>query len=97
MSAKHSSSYINKVGEVNELDSRWFESANLYYKDKVVKRGRPLGSGLKSPITIRVDNDIVQAFRESGPGWQTRMNNALRDWLKSKNRLNVKTEHSWKS
>jgi uncharacterized protein (DUF4415 family) len=25
---------------------------------------------------------VLDAFRSHGPGWQTRMNNALRDWLK---------------
>jgi len=31
--------------------------------------------------TIRLDADIVAAFREQGEGWQTRLNAALRDWL----------------
>jgi uncharacterized protein (DUF4415 family) len=32
-------------------------------------------------LTVRYDADIVAAFRATGPGWQTRMNTALRDWL----------------
>jgi uncharacterized protein (DUF4415 family) len=47
-----------------------------------VRRGRPIGSGNKTPITIRLDKEIVEQFKETGAGWQTRMNNALRDWLK---------------
>ena len=27
--------------------------------------------------------DVLEMFRASGPGWQTRLNAALRDWLKS--------------
>lgn len=46
------------------------------------KRGRPLGSGTKEQVAIRFDIEVLDAFRASGPGWQTRMNNALRDWLK---------------
>ena len=46
------------------------------------KRGRPAGSD-KESTTIRFDRDILAAFRASGPGWQTRMNAALRDWLKT--------------
>jgi len=45
------------------------------------QRGRPAGSD-KESTTIRFDRDILAAFRAAGPGWQTRMNAALRDWLK---------------
>jgi uncharacterized protein (DUF4415 family) len=48
-----------------------------------VKRGRPAGSGIKEQVAIRVDKDVLAAFRASGSGWQTRMNAALRDWLKA--------------
>lgn len=47
------------------------------------KRGRPAGSGNKEQVAIRFDRDVLSAFRGSGPGWQTRMNDALRDWLRS--------------
>jgi uncharacterized protein (DUF4415 family) len=46
------------------------------------RRGRPAGSD-KESTTIRFDRDILTAFKDSGPGWQTRMNAALRDWLKT--------------
>lgn len=45
------------------------------------QRGRPAG-GEKESTTIRFDRDILAAFRAGGPGWQTRMNAVLRDWLK---------------
>ncbi len=47
------------------------------------KRGRPAGSGTKEQVAIRLDRDVLSAFRASGTGWQTRMNAALRDWLKT--------------
>ena len=47
------------------------------------KRGRPAGSGNKEQVAIRIDRDVLAAFRAGGPGWQTRMNNALREWLKA--------------
>ncbi|MFW2829862.1 BrnA antitoxin family protein [Sphingomonas sp. ID0503] len=40
-------------------------------------RGRPAGSD-KERITIRLDHDVLERFRASGPGWQSRMNEALR-------------------
>lgn len=46
------------------------------------KRGRPVGSGTKEQVAIRIDHDILEAFRAGGPGWQTRMNDALREWVK---------------
>lgn len=46
------------------------------------QRGRPAGSD-KESTTIRIDRDILAAFRAGGPGWQTRMNAALRDWLET--------------
>ncbi|MFZ9367283.1 MAG: BrnA antitoxin family protein, partial [Burkholderiaceae bacterium] len=48
---------------------------------RLVKRGRPAGSGTKVSTTIRFDAEIVAAFRADGPGWQSRMNDALREWL----------------
>lgn len=47
------------------------------------KRGRPAGSVTKEQVAIRLDRDVLAAFRASGAGWQTRMNAALRDWLKT--------------
>jgi len=45
--------------------------------------GRPLGSGVKASTTVRFDKDILDTFKATGKGWQTRMNNALREWLKT--------------
>ena len=43
-------------------------------------RGRPSGSN-KTQIALRVDNSVLFAFKATGKGWQTRMNDALKDWL----------------
>ena len=37
----------------------------------------------KVQTSVRYDVEVVQAFKAGGPGWQTRMNDALRDWLKT--------------
>jgi uncharacterized protein (DUF4415 family) len=44
--------------------------------------GRPQGSGKKEQVTIRLDIEVLDQFRASGNGWQTRINDALRDWIK---------------
>ena len=47
------------------------------------KRGRPVLANPKQHVNIRLDADVVIAFRRMGSGWQTRLNNALRDWLRT--------------
>lgn len=44
--------------------------------------GRPKAEVTKERITIRLSPDVVNAFRAGGAGWQTRIDAALRDWLK---------------
>jgi uncharacterized protein (DUF4415 family) len=34
--------------------------------------------GVKEQISLRIDQDVLEYFRESGPGWQDRINDALR-------------------
>jgi uncharacterized protein (DUF4415 family) len=63
-----------------EADENWFGKANASELLKP-KRGRPPLQRTKRHINLRIDEDIVQAFQESGQGWQTRMNLALREWL----------------
>ena len=41
--------------------------------------GRPMGSGTKTQITLRLDAELVDIFKATGPGWQTRINAVLRD------------------
>lgn len=59
----------------------------LFRKDaaaKMVKpRGRPKSANPKTPLKLRIDPDVVDAYKAQGDGWQTRMNDALRDYAKS--------------
>ncbi len=43
-----------------------------------VVRGRPLGSGSKMQVTLRLDIDVVEKLKAEGAGWQTRANAVLR-------------------
>lgn len=51
--------------------------------DVMLKRGRPRKEVTKAPVNIRLSPDVVAAFRATGRGWQTRVDEALKDWLKS--------------
>jgi uncharacterized protein (DUF4415 family) len=42
-------------------------------------RGRPRAERVKTSVTIRLDADIVERYKAGGPGWQTRMNEDLRE------------------
>ena len=44
--------------------------------------GRPPGSGSKSQVTLRIDREVLEKFKTTGAGWQTRMNEVLRQWAK---------------
>ena len=46
-------------------------------------RGRPKAAVTKERITIRLSQEVVDQFRASGDGWQTRMDSALKEWLKT--------------
>lgn len=46
-------------------------------------RGRPPKEETKHALNIRLDREIVEAFKSTGNGWQTRINEALKEWLKT--------------
>ncbi|MDQ2137872.1 BrnA antitoxin family protein [Alcaligenaceae bacterium C4P045] len=51
---------------------------------KTLRRmGRPRSDRPKISVTVRYDQDVIEAFKSSGEGWQTRMNAALKDWLRT--------------
>ena len=66
-----------------ELTDEFFERAVEYVGDKLVRRGRPRTDSPKVALTVRYDAEVVEAFKATGKGWQTRMNAALKDWLKT--------------
>ncbi|MGE4241467.1 BrnA antitoxin family protein [Ramlibacter sp.] len=43
----------------------------------------PQRAPIKERITIRLSPEVVQRFRETGDGWQARVDAALKDWLRS--------------
>ena len=80
---------VDSDGEVRELttdDLKHFKPAAEVLPKELVKvlpkRGRPVSDSPKKPVQIRLSPEIVSAFKATGRGWQTRINDALRDWLK---------------
>ena len=65
-----------------ELTDAFFEQADEYRGGVLVKRGHPQQAISKTSIKLCLDPDIIASFRAMGNGWQTRMNDALKEWLK---------------
>jgi uncharacterized protein (DUF4415 family) len=64
-----------------ELTDAFFERADIYEGARLVRRGRPRLDVVKRQVTLRLDGTVVDGLRATGPGWQTRANAALKDWL----------------
>ena len=50
---------------------------------EALSRGRPKAQSTKQALTVRYDAEVIAAFKATGKGWQTRMNDALKDWLQT--------------
>jgi uncharacterized protein (DUF4415 family) len=81
--SKNTASVWIDPDDAPELGDDFFEHADLYEGTKLIRRGRPRGSGRKIAATVRYDQDILDAFRATGKGWQTRMNDALREYVRT--------------
>jgi|GEM_PF-1095823 len=60
-----------------ELTKDWFIGADLYDGKRLMRRGRPKGSGTKELISLRLDRDAIAAYRATGRNWQSRLNEAV--------------------
>jgi|SRR5271163_4143097 uncharacterized protein (DUF4415 family) len=96
-----------------ELDADYFERADVYVGERLVKRGRrnvragdapdlsspkyriklasapvkrkrgrPKLASPKKMLSLRLDQEVIDSLRASGPGWQRRANDMLRNALK---------------
>lgn len=90
---------IDKEGEVRELKKEDF--ARAHPASEVLpeilgqevaaellkpKQGGPQKKPRKTSTTIPLDVEVLEAFKAMGKGWQTRINNVLKDYVKSRKR-----------
>lgn len=79
-------------GDTHELDESWFAKAKpaseafppeTYAALVAMKRprGRPKADETKVFTAIRLDADLLETFKATGKGWQTRVNAALRQFI----------------
>ena len=73
-----------EYAEIPELPESFFTEGRLYRNGKPVDR-RPRGKQkepVKQQLTLRLNSEVIDFFRATGKGWQSRVNEALLDWLK---------------
>ena len=66
---------LKKADALSITPEQWFSDQPHVGGRKV---GRPKSANPKVPLKLRLDRDVVQAFRATGPGWQTKINATLR-------------------
>jgi uncharacterized protein (DUF4415 family) len=64
--------------EAPELTKAMLGRAEIRRGDKVLRRGRPPLEHPKEAVKLRLDHDVLTAYRKTGSGWQTRINADLR-------------------
>ncbi|MDD5034491.1 MAG: BrnA antitoxin family protein [Methylococcaceae bacterium] len=82
--------------EIPELTDEWFEKAMPMIGGeavtreewqtaarKAVRRGRPKARSRKLLLSVRYSPEVVAYFRATGDGWQARMDDVLKEWIKA--------------
>ena len=72
---------ISHVANDGPYDPNDPAATAAYWQATTVKRdrGRPTVPTKRPTLNMRVDADVLDAFKATGPGWQTRINAVLRD------------------
>jgi uncharacterized protein (DUF4415 family) len=67
-----------------EATRAWLAQADLIRKGKVVRRGKrgPQKAPTKKLISLRLSPEVIEHFKATGPGWQTRIDGALLESIK---------------
>lgn len=60
-----------------------FDELPAEMQNALRSRGRPVAEHPKEKVTVRLDHDILAAFRNKGRGWQTQLNALLRTALQN--------------
>src|SRR5580692_8813348 len=69
-----------------EAARAWLAQADLIRKGKLVRRGKrgPQKTPTKKLVSLRLSPEVIDHFKSSGPGWQTRIDHTLSELIKSK-------------
>jgi uncharacterized protein (DUF4415 family) len=79
MSAKRKRSVNSSPrDEAPEITKEWVAGAELRRGTKLVRRGRPPALNPKQLLSLRLPPEVIAGWKATGPGWQTRMAEALK-------------------
>lgn len=69
-----------------EAARAWLEQADLVRKGKVVRRGQrgPQKAPTKKLVSLRLSPEVIDHFKSTGPGWQTRIDTTLLKSIKKR-------------
>ena len=98
MAKQSPSPLIDEDGKVRELQAEDFarmrparEVLSEIFSPEVAAellkpRGRPRKPVTKVHVNLRLSPEVVAYFKATGPGWQTRVDEVLKDWVKTQPR-----------
>lgn len=79
--SRQSVARLNRSDDAPDLTAEWAPEADLFHGQRLVRRGRPTGSGSRTQTTVRISNEVLAYFKASGAGWQTRMDAVLKKYV----------------
>ena len=68
----------------DELVERFFANAEIRDGDRIIRPGNPPLDVFKGAVTLRLDADVIEAYRSLGDDWLVRINADLRKARKLK-------------
>lgn len=84
-----------RVAVAQDPDTRLLEDESVklipFSELKAIRKlGRPIKVAPKEQVSIRYSPEVIAAFKATGRGWQTRMDAAMKDWLKNHSPADIK-------
>jgi uncharacterized protein (DUF4415 family) len=73
---------VREIGQSDLKDARRFDQLPESLQAKLRTRGVQKAP-TKEQISIRLSHDVLEGFRAFGSGWQTKIDVALKEWLKN--------------
>jgi uncharacterized protein (DUF4415 family) len=88
MSAKRKTSGRTLVptDEPPVLTKAWIAEADFYHGTRLIRRGRPRVASPRKLLSLRLPPEVIDKWKATGPGWQTRMADVLAKAAPSKPR-----------
>lgn len=80
--------------DLPEITDEWLAGADLYDGKKLVRRGRPRLKNPRRLLSLRLQPQVIEKWKASGPGWQTRMAKVLELSAPNSRRSVVQQRHA---